>query len=1356
MPISPYSGQIFSGYAVGRPYAGTLSSNYYTSPNSSLSFAHDKAGFRATSPAKNAFLSGNTAALAKTFAESSRAKDNSTSVKKYNRNTAYSYGRKDGNDMNSDTSSKSKISGSSNDEKVQNTDTYSQPDKKPKPIYVNKINLSDKVSLYSSASDTNEEDKLTRNRQVVRLTIKREKDKDKNRFPDNSVKTIAQKLFEKYTLPEKAKEDPYAHVPKSKLALHVNAAKQEPRKIYDKPPNLPLPPSAKSLLPKESSEALARPVIKNEDDGNEGDDELSGDDESESDKDVATKCFARATMDDTINKELKDLESVKDAIVAAILHPAVDIESDEEIKQLINSESNEGSRTNSKKKKKSKEVKKIDPHLLAKRRTSDAEIGGEMIVDKLKRYVKNQESLKNASRRPSRDVDDLFEIGGSSTLEENALSLQDKKALEKEGKSKLILNLEKDKDGEKESSKKVIKVLKKKKENQNKNNNPDSPNLETSSPLKEEENVTKNNDQKTLNKSFEPVCQTTHREDSVVLSSKGVGLLSGDHSITHPENKLPGAPSFITDSPSGCSETRREFLSLQSASREEKEKIEEEKKRTKDSLKGIAARKIIINDNETNLGKGEDKNQDEFQSQLDNSIKEESFNLKKAERTKNIDPKELKSNYRRSKGEKGKECKDTTQMKSGKLHLDGESSVAHSKDDTRTTKERTTESSSGEERNTLGGRFNKEEIRDNEDNGGHPFQVKGMLINCQPEESRWEIRIEAENLTDKNDKNVEKRKENDLEFEDFSLPRQVLAKSKRAFLKSLVSKDFKEDSNGNSEKAFDLKKSATTNIFQDSPFDFKVEYKPFNDAESLSLNSLQDFEIKPSLKQFLEEAKEDMNKEAEEDLDDLRNCFEEENKQKLTIKDENANRQNDKSDFVAGKNDMTTNLFPHKNFFDKKVKEYLNDAKGHQVPILKCLSDPQNLVEKSNAASEECTNKQIETINKKENVEKNKDEEKVSLQILKVDPALKFEENDAKNIEQCKPFKKSPTSKEKPHLIDELLNAKNVFKKPEKIKEEHTAQPKNEKSPVAVAELKKAWKRPVISKTAASKPVEDLAKACAALKRPAVNKTPFSKQQQDTLKKKEPQFAKSKTENQKTEVQIVKNELKVNASEIQFKISESSTQDDSLRTKKDEQKILKEEVQLRGNELKENLKRNEPQTQKVDTQTQKLNIKIKKNEFQSKIGQEETSKGNNLQAKIDELSSKDKNPVPDDTFAKKESQEETRKCSQSPDNFVKEETAKVEVRTESVKHKNDESSSLKTHSEKETSGKMVVALSPSQSADSAYGSSPSTPQPRNTAEREPKRANNGKLESEEKEDTENNERNANENKEICDCKFLFD
>ncbi|XP_063857733.1 nascent polypeptide-associated complex subunit alpha, muscle-specific form-like isoform X1 [Scylla paramamosain] len=245
---------------------------------------------------------------------------------------------------------------------------------------------------------------ISRNRQVVRLTIKREKPEPQDPFTirNKTLQTIAQRLIDKYQVPEK-KPDPLPEPRKRPFYLgeippQVERSREVPSPLTSKPPvpssasapatpvtgvppPPPPPPKVSSMIFPEVPmvvERVPKPLIP-----------VLGDKKEED----MSLILQRATENAETKKELESWEEVKDAIVAAVLHPDVDIESDEEINKLI-----EGEEPPSPAPAEVPEPVKVK----VEEPRRDSMDKGLAIMGQLKRFVQRQESTKRSTKRPSK------------------------------------------------------------------------------------------------------------------------------------------------------------------------------------------------------------------------------------------------------------------------------------------------------------------------------------------------------------------------------------------------------------------------------------------------------------------------------------------------------------------------------------------------------------------------------------------------------------------------------------------------------------------------------------------------------------------------------------------------------------------------------------------------------------------------------------------------------------------------------------------------------------------------------------------------------------------------------------------
>ncbi|XP_064094758.1 serine/threonine-protein kinase PRP4 homolog isoform X2 [Macrobrachium nipponense] len=282
-------------------------------------------------------------------------------------------------------------------------------DFRPREIDTRDINTTVKPRIAPGFHNSEDSLPLTRNsRHVVRLTIKRLEAEDPFVVKDKTIKTIAQRLIEKYTDKEK-KADPYEYVPRRRL-YEDNESKDSTTLLSVSPSSsiTTPPPCERSLPPPPPSSIATSPSIASaESAANSSQREQTllpattqprkkslaelratmSPQSSFDDADAAACRLLRATSMAAKKKELENLEEVKDAIIAAVLHPDVDIESDEEMKELVR-----GDKTPSD----SWKDKTYDKQGESSGDHSDE---GKAIVGQLKRFVKKQVSTKGPGRK---------------------------------------------------------------------------------------------------------------------------------------------------------------------------------------------------------------------------------------------------------------------------------------------------------------------------------------------------------------------------------------------------------------------------------------------------------------------------------------------------------------------------------------------------------------------------------------------------------------------------------------------------------------------------------------------------------------------------------------------------------------------------------------------------------------------------------------------------------------------------------------------------------------------------------------------------------------------------------------------
>ncbi|XP_068206068.1 uncharacterized protein [Palaemon carinicauda] len=274
-------------------------------------------------------------------------------------------------------------------------------DYRPREIDTRDINTTVKPKVTPGFEFNEENNALTRgSRHVVRLTIKRLEAEDPFVVKDKTIKTIAQRLIEKYTDKEK-KPDPYEYVPRKRLYEDNDIKEATTSPVVPTTTSTTTPSSSSPLVsssraypsaasgsgssspameqtlpptqPRKKSLAELRAAMSPQ---------SSFDDEG----DVASRLL-RATTMAAKKKELENVEEVKDAIIAAVLHPDVDIESDEEMKELV-----QGNKTPSDSWK-NKDLDKQDES------AGDHSDEGKTIVGQLKRFVKKQVSTKGREKK---------------------------------------------------------------------------------------------------------------------------------------------------------------------------------------------------------------------------------------------------------------------------------------------------------------------------------------------------------------------------------------------------------------------------------------------------------------------------------------------------------------------------------------------------------------------------------------------------------------------------------------------------------------------------------------------------------------------------------------------------------------------------------------------------------------------------------------------------------------------------------------------------------------------------------------------------------------------------------------------
>nr|XP_053646581.1 uncharacterized protein LOC128698384 [Cherax quadricarinatus]XP_053646582.1 uncharacterized protein LOC128698384 [Cherax quadricarinatus]XP_053646583.1 uncharacterized protein LOC128698384 [Cherax quadricarinatus] len=257
-------------------------------------------------------------------------------------------------------------------------------DVRPKEIDTRDINTTDKpknANWFRADRGREDEGLISRNRQVVRLTIKREKNEPQDPFivKNKTINTIAQRLIEKYKVNEK--QDSYAYQP-TRRRLHqdrLNDQTPAQKTLTGRPPCVPKSLDNVTLQDQQASKSSPEKIQENVQTRSVP----NFPDEEEKDIDAAT-ILHRATTTAKIKKELESWEEVKDAIYAAVLHPDVDIESDEEMEKLIKGDAGSSSSSTKEGENVANDVGK-----------------GQAIIGQLKRFVKQQESVKGLNRNKS-------------------------------------------------------------------------------------------------------------------------------------------------------------------------------------------------------------------------------------------------------------------------------------------------------------------------------------------------------------------------------------------------------------------------------------------------------------------------------------------------------------------------------------------------------------------------------------------------------------------------------------------------------------------------------------------------------------------------------------------------------------------------------------------------------------------------------------------------------------------------------------------------------------------------------------------------------------------------------------------
>lgn len=282
---------------------------------------------------------------------------------------------------------------------------------RPREIDTRDINTTQKPKLPTGyKADANREDggSISRNRPLVRLTTKREKEKSPEshfKVKEKTIKTIAQRLIEKYTEPEKKdkKPDPYEYVPTRRrfqvdTSSAANSSGAPPSAAAAAAPSPAHGSSASSgvdtsRVPKDEATSPTSPPESRE--AQQVMENPQSSNREEEEEDIAARLLRATTAAET-KKELQSAEEVKDAIIAAVLHPDVDIESDEEMKELVQNE--DGSW---KKKKKEKKPSLIPKDLSGDEGGKSDDGKGKTIVVQLKRFIERNPSKKRSSAKTS-------------------------------------------------------------------------------------------------------------------------------------------------------------------------------------------------------------------------------------------------------------------------------------------------------------------------------------------------------------------------------------------------------------------------------------------------------------------------------------------------------------------------------------------------------------------------------------------------------------------------------------------------------------------------------------------------------------------------------------------------------------------------------------------------------------------------------------------------------------------------------------------------------------------------------------------------------------------------------------------
>ncbi|KAG7168713.1 hypothetical protein Hamer_G020515 [Homarus americanus] len=302
-------------------------------------------------------------------------------------------------------------------------------DVRPKEIDTRDINTTEKpVNAKWQKTDPAKDNEglISRNRQVVRLTIKREKNEQQDPFviKNRTLNTIAQRLIEKYQVAEK-KPEPSGYQP-MKRRFYQDPPKDETleTKLTGRPPlpsssavskttssDVPKDTPISKASPKKSTEAPEE--IKTVPCSPEGEGEVG-----------AATILQRATATAETKKELQSWEEVKDAIYAAVLHPDVDIESDEEMEKLI-----KGDAASPESSIKGKGTSEED--------NASSDVGkGQAIVGQLKRFVKLQESVKCPNKKRSSVKDSRRSKKSRKSKDKNNKDIVDKAAEKDKGEER--------------------------------------------------------------------------------------------------------------------------------------------------------------------------------------------------------------------------------------------------------------------------------------------------------------------------------------------------------------------------------------------------------------------------------------------------------------------------------------------------------------------------------------------------------------------------------------------------------------------------------------------------------------------------------------------------------------------------------------------------------------------------------------------------------------------------------------------------------------------------------------------------------------------------------------------------------